>query len=79
MSFGWKHVKAVFQNKLLADERFKVWLGPGKKFNKALCRLCHNSTISGEKMGIGAALSHAQRKKDNAIADSYSLASSIFF
>ena len=79
MSSGQEHVKAVFQNKLLTDERCKVWLGPGKKFNEALCRLCHNSTISVEKIGIGAVLSQAQRKKDNAIADSYSLASSIFF
>ena len=67
-----QHGKTVFQNKRLSEERFKLWLKPGKKASEAICAICNNATISVEKMGIAALLSHAQGNKDKSNIDCFS-------
>ena len=50
-----QHGKTVFQNKWLSEERFKLWLKPGKpgkKASEAICVICNNATINVEKMGL---------------------------
>ena len=66
------HGKTVFRNKWLSEERFKLWLKPGKKASEAICAICSNATINAEKMGIAALLSHAQGKKHKSNVDCFS-------
>ena len=73
------HGKTIFQNKWLSEERFKLWLKPGKKASEAICAICSNATINAEKMGIAALLSHAQGKKHKSNVDCFSPISRLCF
>ena len=77
-----QHGKTVFQNKWLSEERFKLWLKPGKpgkKASEAICVICNNATINVEKIGVIALLSNGQGKKHKSNVDCFSPDSRLYF
>ena len=74
-----QHGKTFFQNKWLSEERFKLWIKPGKKTSEAIRAICNNATVNIEKMGFVDLLSHAQDKKHKSNVDCFSPVSRLYF
>ena len=53
------HGKVTFNENLLSDERFKLWLQESKAKHKALCKLCSYAVID----FADTLVSHAKRGK----------------